>query len=226
MINNIFKRIITSIFLIFLLIFGLYYNDFTWHSLIIFFLFLCLYEFYNLISKIFKSKFFFSIIFFLIILYLYAFYYILIKTKIQFGEEAILILLITCIFSDIGGYVFGKFLGGPKLITISPNKTLSGAFGSVILTLVGTSLFIVFLNKIYSNPILSDLSLINYIWILMMSIYCQIGDLIVSYLKRKAKVKDTGKILPGHGGVLDRLDGVLFAIPIGTLTHFLLTLIK
>jgi len=223
MINNIFKRIITSLFLIVLLISALYYSDLTWKALIISFLFLCVYEFYYLINKIFKSKFFFSILLFLISVYLCFFYFLLVKIKTQFGEEIILILLLTCIFSDIGGYIFGKFIGGPKLITISPNKTLSGAFGSIILTLFGTSLFISFLNKIDSNPILSDLSLINYIWILIMSIYCQIGDLIISYLKRKAKVKDTGKILPGHGGVLDRLDGVLFAIPFGVLTYFLLT---
>ena len=223
MINNIFKRIITSLFLIVLLISALYYSDFTWKALIISFLFLCVYEFYNLIDKIFKGKFFFSILLILISVYLCFFYFLLVKIKTQFGEEIILILLVTCMFSDIGGYIFGKFIGGPKLITISPNKTLSGAFGSIILTLFGTSLFISFLNKIDSNPILSDLSLINYIWIIIMSIYCQIGDLIISYLKRKAKVKDTGRILPGHGGVLDRLDGVLFAIPLGVLTYFLLT---
>ena len=224
--NNIFKRIITSIFLIVLLIFALYYNDFTWHSLIIFFILLCLHEFYNLINKIYFNKFFISLLIFLIASYLYVFYFIFINIKIQYGEEVILILLITCVFSDIGGYVTGKLVGGPKLISISPNKTISGSLGSILLTVVGTNLFIVFLNNIDKKPNFLETSLIFYLWLIIMSIYCQIGDLLISYLKRKAKIKDTGNILPGHGGILDRLDGVLFAIPFGVLTYFILTLIR
>ena len=150
----------------------------------------------------------------------------MINIKIQFGEEVILILLITCVFSDIGGYVTGKLVGGPKLISISPNKTISGSVGSILLTVVGTNLFILFLNNIDKKPNSLEISLIFYLWLIIMSIYCQIGDLLISYLKRKAKIKDTGNILPGHGGILDRLDGVLFAIPFGVLTYFILTLIR
>ncbi len=225
MINNIFKRIVTSLFLIILLLSSLYFNDFTWKTLVIIFIVLCLYEFYNLFKKIFKSKFLFTILFFLIVIYLSIFYFLLIKIKIQFGEDTILILLITCIFSDIGGYIFGKIIGGPKLTSISPKKTISGAFGSIILTLIGTSLFIVFLNKIHINNILFELSYLFYVWLFIMSVYCQIGDLIISFLKRKAKIKDTGKILPGHGGILDRVDGILFAIPFGVLTYSLLIIV-
>ena len=95
-----------------------------------------------------------------------------------------------------------------------------------MLTVVGTNLFIVFLNNIDKKPNFLETSLIFYLWLIIMSIYCQIGDLLISYLKRKAKIKDTGNILPGHGGILDRLDGVLFAIPFGVLTYFILTLIR
>ena len=222
MIDNLVKRTITSFFLIIILCFCLFYSDNTWKTLVIIFLFLCFFEFYNLINKIYKNKFFKSIIFFLISLYLYLFYFFLIKLKIEFSEWIILILLITCIFSDIGGYVVGKLIGGPRLTSISPNKTISGAFGSILFTVIGTSLFIIFLEKIVENLISFEFSVFNLAWLIIMSIICQSGDLLVSYLKRKAKVKDTGNILPGHGGILDRVDGILFAIPFGVLIYFFL----
>ncbi len=220
MYSNLFKRTLTSIFLILLLIFSLYYNDITWKILVLIFVFFCFYEFYNIIKKIYKSKSISTILILLITLYLFFFYFLLVKIKTQLGEEFILILLISCIFSDIGGYVVGKLIGGPKLTSISPNKTVSGAFGSILFTVFGTSLFIMFLNKIDNNSILQELSLTIIIWLIAMSVYSQIGDLIISYFKRKAEIKDTGNILPGHGGVLDRVDGMLFAIPFGILTYF------
>ena len=102
------------------------------------------YEFYILINKIISNKIFTLVITCIITLYLYFFYYLVVKIKIEYGEEAILILLITCIFSDIGGYTFGKLIGGRKLTKISPNKTVSGAYGSVIFTLIGTTFFILY----------------------------------------------------------------------------------
>ena len=113
-----------------------------------------------------------------------------------------------CIFSDIGGLVFGKFFGGKKLTKISPKKTISGSVGSFFFSLVLVPLFINF----YNNH--TDLFLLTVITIII-SFTCQLGDLIISYLKRKAKVKDTGDLLPGHGGILDRIDGILLAVPIG-----------
>ena len=112
-----------------------------------------------------------------------------------------------CIASDIGGFIFGKIFNGPKLTKISPNKTYAGAVGSIILSLIIVSFFyIIFFN-------LQNFSII--ITGFMISIFCQLGDLFFSFLKRKAKIKDTGNILPGHGGILDRLDGVLFGMPAG-----------
>ena len=112
-----------------------------------------------------------------------------------------------CILSDLGGYVFGKTFKGKKLTKISPNKTYSGMVGSFILSLV--------FGVIYSYSI----SFIDFKTIILLTILisfiCQTGDLFISFLKRKAKIKDTGNILPGHGGLLDRIDGILFALPGG-----------
>jgi len=224
MFGNLFKRIITSLILVTILFIGLFYNELSWKILVILFLILCFYEFNNIVNKIYKNNNFKVILLFLAVLYLFFFYFTLIRIRFDFGEEAILILLISCILSDIGGYAVGKFIGGPKLTSLSPNKTISGSFGSIIFTVVGTSLYIMFLNKIDNNPVKFEFSIIFYIWLILMSIFCQLGDLFISYLKRKAKIKDTGNILPGHGGILDRVDGIIFAIPFGVFLYFILFL--
>ena len=224
MINNFYKRIITSLFLTLILCFGLFYNDYSWKVLVIILSFLCLYEFYNLINNIYKNKIIIIILFVLVSFYFFFFSSLLIRLKIEFGEEMILILIISCIFSDIGGYIVGKSVGGPKLTSISPNKTISGAFGSIIFTIIGTSLFLIYLNNVEENKFELKFSVSFCIWLVVMSILCQLGDLIISYLKRRANIKDTGNILPGHGGILDRVDGIIFAIPIGILIYFFLGL--
>ena len=114
-------------------------------------------------------------------------------------------IIITCIFTDIGGYIFGKIFKGKKLTKISPNKTYSGLIGSFILSLIFTIIF-------FKNYL--DIEMIILMSFVISSV-SQIGDIFISYLKRKARVKDTGKILPGHGGILDRLDGLIFALPFG-----------
>ncbi len=224
MTNNLLIRVITSLILITILLISLFLNELSWKILIIIFSFLCFYEFYNLINKIFKNKIFIIITLFLIALYLYFFYFLLMNIRIEFGELVILILLITCILSDIGGYVIGKLFGGPKLTKISPNKTISGAAGSIILTVFGSSIFVYYLKKFDEGMISLEFSAKIYIWLVMMSLFCQAGDLLISYLKRKAKVKDTGVMLPGHGGILDRVDGIILGIPFGVLAFFLLEL--
>ena len=117
-------------------------------------------------------------------------------------------LVSICICSDIGGFIFGKIFKGKKLTKISPNKTVSGSIGSFILSLTLVPIFYYSFNNFNS--------ILNLIFIsIIVSFFCQLGDLFVSYLKRKAKVKDTSNILPGHGGLLDRIDGMLLAIPTG-----------
>ena len=118
-----------------------------------------------------------------------------------------IMILFICIFTDIGGYVFGTLFKGPKLTKISPNKTYSGAIGSYIFALLIPT--ILFKNLI-------SIEIIFFV-VFIVSTISQIGDLFISYFKRKANLKDTGFILPGHGGLLDRFDGMIFAIPSGIL---------
>ena len=120
-----------------------------------------------------------------------------------------IIILCICICSDVGGYIFGKTIGGKKLTKISPNKTISGSIGSFIFSILPIFLFN-FQNYI---DLYFELSLKYIFFCLVISLSCQLGDLIISYFKRLNKVKDTGTILPGHGGLLDRIDGIILAIP-------------
>ena len=128
-------------------------------------------------------------------------------------------LLSICITSDIGGFFFGKTLKGKKLSKISPNKTIAGSIGSFILPIISVPIFYLLLPGRFQN--IYELIILS----LIVSFFCQLGDLFISYLKRKAKVKDTGSILPGHGGILDRIDGILLAVPIGMILWEILLLI-
>jgi len=124
------------------------------------------------------------------------------------------LILVTCIASDIGGYVFGKILKGPKLTKISPKKTISGSLGSILFSSFFLSILSLYFTTGFQFKIL--------ILAITTSVSCQIGDLLFSYFKRKAKIKDTGSYLPGHGGILDRIDGIILGVPIGFLTVLLI----
>tara|TARA_B100000963_G_scaffold109660_1_gene95466 strand:+ start:10856 stop:11491 length:636 start_codon:yes stop_codon:yes gene_type:complete len=127
------------------------------------------------------------------------------------GLYFFLFIIIICIFTDIGGYIFGKTFKGPKLTSISPNKTYSGVIGSFLFSLISAIIYI----KYFGNSFDVKLNTFSLLFlILFVSLISQVGDLIISYFKRKAKLKDTGKILPGHGGLLDRIDGLIFVLPI------------
>jgi len=124
------------------------------------------------------------------------------------GSPVVFLFVISiCFFSDIGGYVIGRTIGGKKLTKISPNKTVSGSIGSFLFSILPLLLFYNFDQYEYS------FSINNILFCLLISLVCQLGDLFISYLKRKAKIKDSGFILPGHGGLLDRVDGIIFAVP-------------
>tara|TARA_B110001452_G_C15017409_1_gene355657 strand:- start:3 stop:590 length:588 start_codon:yes stop_codon:yes gene_type:complete len=169
-------------------------------------------EFYFLIIKIFKKKNLKEkVLRFLakVISLLYLFFVIFL-IFIHFDQKIhIFFILLIAIFSDIGGLVVGKTFKGKKLTTISPNKTISGSFGSLVFSLMLIPIF-------YSQlTIFNFYSIILYTF--LVSVASQLGDLFISLLKRKAKVKNSSDLLPGHGGFLDRFDGIIFAVPIGIL---------
>ena len=150
---------------------------------------------------------------FLIISFLTAF---LIRDE---GLEFFLFIIIICISNDIGGYFFGKFFKGPKLSKISPNKTYSGMLGGILLAIFFS--YLLELSSDFENQ--KNLSNIDFVIIvLIISSISQIGDLIISFFKRMCKIKNTGNILPGHGGLLDRIDGMIFVFPSVFLLLFLI----
>ena len=135
-----------------------------------------------------------------------------------------LFAILICVFSDTGGYIVGKFVGGRKLTNISPNKTISGSIGSFIFSLFPLIIFWLFFKEIDLNFVVDNMqkNISQLIFMsLFLSLICQLGDLFISYFKRQAKVKDTGSILPGHGGLLDRIDGLIFVIPAAFMINIL-----
>ena len=211
--SNIKKRILTSILLIALLI-GMFFYSYIMIISLIFIAIISWIEFYALISKILKKnilkdklfRFFYKS---LSLIYLSGLVYLIFAIESEYSNLKIYLLysVLVAILSDIGGLVCGKTFKGKKLTKISPNKTISGSIGSFIFT----TLLIPFFYKVQIDQSLVNLFLIT----IIISLASQLGDLFISLLKRKAKVKDTSDLLPGHGGVLDRIDGIIFAIPLG-----------
>jgi phosphatidate cytidylyltransferase len=200
--NNFIKRFFVSL-LAFPLIYILLYQKLLFNLLILIVFLFCLYEW----NKIFKKK---NPIFFLGLLILLVFLFSLIRIyNIEdFNLKFLWLILITWL-TDIGGYIFGKLFGGPKLVKISPNKTWSGALGSLILSQLAFLIF--FLDNSYKFNVA-----IIFIQIFL-SIVGQIGDILMSYIKRKNNKKDTSNFIPGHGGFLDRVDGLIWIIIIGNI---------
>ena len=205
------KRILTSITLLLLLFFAFMNNYVLGYVLIIIALFSIL-EFLGMTMIILKKykirKFFVNSIFIF-----YIFYFCAVFLTLSFSLSLkifIFIILLTCVASDIGGFVVGKFFKGPRLTKISPKKTISGAIGSLIFSATFATLLIYYLTKNF-EPYVIIIGLVT-------SLSCQAGDLFFSFLKRKSSLKDTGNFLPGHGGILDRIDGMLLGIPLGFLT--------
>lgn len=199
---EIVKRVASSILLIPAVIFIIYNGSVLFNLFLILCFIISIKELFNL-TKIIPIRLFG--IFFLLIS-LYSFYCL----KYNFENlNYIYLVLLVCISTDIGGYLFGKFFKGPKLTAISPNKTYSGVLGSYIISIISSFIFLD--SQIVENTI--SLSGETLIFILLVSTVSQIGDLIISYLKRMSNIKDTGNIIPGHGGLLDRIDGMIFAFP-------------
>tara|TARA_B100000614_G_C14341439_1_gene409044 strand:- start:49 stop:702 length:654 start_codon:yes stop_codon:yes gene_type:complete len=206
--NNIFQRLITSVVLLLFLSISLFFNKHIWLFTLILVSLVLFIEFNNLTKKIWKkekkiiaSLNTFSLLFLVILIYVsYKSYYI--------PPIGLIFIISICILSDTGGYLVGNLIGGRKLTKISPNKTISGSLGSFIFSLFSIVIFWFgdrnFVTENYLKLIPTCLFL---------CLICQLGDLFISYFKRQANVKNTGSILPGHGGLLDRIDGVIFVLP-------------
>ena len=201
--SNLLKRVISSIVLIPLAFYFIFYGSY----MLMFFTFICFaiacYEWHKMAN----NKPYKNYGFFFLIISFYSFY------ELSVDRNLFLFVLIICISTDIGGYVFGKFFNGPKLTKISPNKTYAGAIGGYFLSFISLIFFINYID--YPNQLSSEFVLI----FILISSVSQIGDITVSFFKRKSKIKNTGNIIPGHGGLLDRVDGMIFAFPIYYLVH-------
>ena len=215
------KRILTSILLLSLLSAMYLYSFIMIGSLLIMAIIVWI-EFYAMVSKIIKNnKFKDRLLRFMLksgsLLYLSLFVYFVFLIESHLTDLKIYLLysVLIAILSDIGGLIFGKTFKGKKLTKISPNKTISGSIGSFVLSIFLIPIF-------YNNLIIYDF-LTLLILTIAISLTSQLGDLFISYLKRKANVKDTSDLLPGHGGLLDRVDGIIFAAPLGV---FLLNLLN
>mgnify|MGYP001199113856 FL=1 len=216
--SNFSNRSLTSIILLTVLFIGLSFNKFIWLYLLIVASIICFYEFFYLIKKRFKKKNkkiylynFFSLVYLLLLIFVgYNLY--------DSSSISLILILLICIFSDTGGYIIGKLIGGKKLTKISPKKTISGSIGSFVFSIFPIIILSFFFEESYQSE---DLSMIVFIC-LFLSLICQLGDLFISYFKRQAKVKDTGSLLPGHGGLLDRIDGIIFVLPAAYLIDKLL----
>ena len=207
--ENLKKRIYTSIILLLIVFLISKFSTILIFSLIVLGV-LSVLEFFNIINKAIKNKFFsisFNILFVIyVFIFCLAFFFL---SNFLLLKIILFSILFACVSSDMGGFIFGKLFKGPKLTKISPNKTYSGAIGSIIFSVI-----------VFSSLIFYFTGEFNYLILftgIIISTACQIGDLFFSHLKRKARIKDTGNILPGHGGVLDRLDGIFLGIPFGLL---------
>ena len=205
------KRVLSSIILIPVAFFFIFQGSIYFAFFLGLFFLATSYEWLKMSKKNYLMK-FLGIIF--LLFSFYSSFYI----REYSGLFLFLFIILICISTDIGGYVFGNIFKGPKLTKISPNKTYAGVIGGFLFSLIAGLSFI----KIIGNIYIKTHSLDTFFTILLISLISQIGDLIISYFKRKAKLKDTGKILPGHGGLLDRIDGLIFVMPLTYLKLFVI----
>ena len=199
------KRIISSLILLPIALFFIIKGSFFFNFFILICFIITSYEWFMMS----KNKLYILPGFIFIIFSFYTVYYL--RNEFYGDYIYFIMILAICIFTDIGGYIFGKLFKGPKLTKISPNKTYSGMFGGYLLSLIFANFFIEY-TYVFG---IADLkfSIESFFIILLISTVSQIGDIIISYFKRLSKIKDTGKIIPGHGGLLDRIDGMIFAFP-------------
>lgn len=211
--NEIFKRIISSFVIVPIALFFIIKGTFFFIFFMSIFFLVNSYEWIQMTKK--KSYLIPGIIF----LFFSSISAYLLRGTDGTALLSFILVILICVSTDIGGYVFGKIFKGPKLIKISPNKTYAGMFGGFFLSIISANIYVNNLDHLASYLYISveQISKFNtlddLIYVLLISLVSQIGDIILSFFKRKSKIKNTGKLLPGHGGLLDRVDGMIFAIP-------------
>tara|TARA_B100000686_G_scaffold243772_1_gene252780 strand:+ start:647 stop:1300 length:654 start_codon:yes stop_codon:yes gene_type:complete len=211
------KRILSSIIILPIALFFIIKGSVFFAFFLISFFLITSYEWYKMSKNIIHS--FLGIIF--LFLTFYSAY--LFRGTTKYDLFIFLFVITICIATDIGGYVFGKLFKGPKLSKISPNKTYSGMIGSYLLSIIFANLYLKeSTDIIWISSSFLDNDTLLLVSIFLISSVSQLGDLFISYFKRLSKIKNTGKIIPGHGGLLDRVDGLIFAVPFA---YFLFKLI-
>ena len=208
------KRILSSLVLIPIALFFIIKGSFFFTFFIATCFFITLYEWHMMSKK--------KIYYLLGIIFLIFSFFLTYSLRNESNEHSLLFFLfviIICISTDVGGYIFGNLFKGPKLTKLSPNKTYSGMIGSYFLAIISSLLLIKNSNLITGKTY--DITLEFFVMIILISTTSQIGDLIVSFFKRLSKIKDTGNLIPGHGGLLDRIDGLLFAMPVAYIIFYL-----
>ena len=203
MLNEVFKRILSSIVLIPIALFFILKGSYLFTFFILICFLITCYEWHTMSKK--KPYYLLGFVFLIV-----SFFSVHQLINFAGNYNYFLSIVIICVSTDIGGYIFGNLFKGPKLTKISPKKTYSGMIGAYFLSIVSINLF--FQTK-YLFPSKPEITLDILIFILLISTVSQLGDIFVSYFKRLSKIKNTGKIIPGHGGLLDRIDGMIFAFP-------------
>ena len=205
------KRILSSLVLIPIVLFFIIKGSIFFNFFVMIMLLIALYEWHFLsIKKIYYLPGFAFIIF-----SFYTFYFIgnQSDTGGLFHKIYFFLIFVTCVATDVGGYIFGKIFKGPKITKISPNKTYAGMLGGFALSIILTSLYLNNLSLLSLSQSKEEIGTQIFLIVLSISFVSQVGDLVISFFKRKSKLKNTGNIIPGHGGLLDRIDGMIFAFP-------------
>ena len=203
--QELIKRTVSSIILIPISLFFIIKGEIFFNFFVITMLLITLYEWHFLSLK----RAFYLPGFIFVILSFYTFFIL----RHEGDYRIFLLILLTCVATDIGGYVFGKIFKGPKLTKISPNKTYAGMFGGFLLSVILASIYFNNLSNLSLAESNREMGIQIMLIVISISFISQVGDIVISFFKRKSKIKNTGKIIPGHGGLLDRIDGMIFAFP-------------
>ncbi len=207
------KRIISALILAPCFLFAIIYGGWLLAAWLLLSFVISLYEWFGLSKRL---TYFAPLMFFGTV-YMAISYGSFLALREIYSLDMLLIFLGMIWFSDIGAYFVGKTIGGPKLIEhISPNKTWSGFGGALISPAIFSVLWVI----VFGTDTFFDQSPWYFLYPIMFTLGIilgavgQAGDLLVSFIKRQAKVKDTGHIIPGHGGLLDRIDSMLLGAPV------------